>query len=375
MRAWTAAPNGGKLGRDKKAEMKRAAVVVLVAVFGVSVIAGYRVAATFGLFRRFAPRFAGTCRVVPGVVGAEDVTIDVPTRTAYLSADDRRAALQGKPVRGEIYALDLRDRTATPVPLTGGAPADFHPHGISLWQGPSGEKRLFAINHPTSGAHSVEIYRVQPAALVHLETIRYPELRSPNDVLAVGDLQFYATNDRRYASGIAAVAEALFQLPLASVSYFDGAKGRIVASNFAFANGINSSADGKEVYVAELFGRAVHIFGRDPASGALAWKRKIRLPSCPDNIERDEAGNLWVAAHAKLLDFLAHAKNPANPAPSQVFWVQPRTGRVQEVYADSGTAISAASTAAVADDAMVLGAVFDSKVLVCTRPVPSGHAS
>jgi arylesterase/paraoxonase len=248
-------------------------------------------------------------------------------------------------------------------------PGDLHPHGLSLWHGPNGQRRLFVINHPDAGGHVVEIYDATADGLTHAESVRYPDLASPNDLVAVGPRQFYATNDRRYREpGLMATLEAYLQLPLSSVSYFDGSTGRIAVDGLVFANGINASADGRTVYVAAFLERAIHVYDRNPATGQLTQRDVIEIGSCPDNIEVDRAGMLWVAAHAKVFDLVVHSTDPTRLAPSQIFRVNPHTRAMREVYLDSGATLSAASTAAVAGDVMLLGAIFEPKVLVCDRP-------
>ena len=44
-----------------------------------------------GQFKTLEPHFAGSCREIGGVIGAEDITIHPRTGVAYLSAFDRRA--------------------------------------------------------------------------------------------------------------------------------------------------------------------------------------------------------------------------------------------------------------------------------------------
>jgi arylesterase/paraoxonase len=348
--------------------MKRALAISALVLLLAAGVVGYRIVTRSGMLRSITPHHHGHCREVAGITGGEDVTVDPDTMTAYVSADDRRATAAGKPRRGEIYRLDLTRPDAQPVAATGGAPADLHPHGLSLWRGPGGQKRLFVINHPQAGGHSVVLYDVGPAGLTLLESITYADLASPNDLVAVGPRQFYATNDRRYHAGLMATLEGYLQLPLSSVSYFDGSQGRLVTRGLALANGINASADGRTVYVAEFLGQAIRLYDRDPATGALRQRDSISLDSCPDNIEVDESGTLWVAAHPKVFDLLAHGADVTKRAPSQVVHIEPSARSVKEVLLDDGTLLSGASTASVAGDHMVVGAIFDARILVCERP-------
>jgi arylesterase/paraoxonase len=349
--------------------MKRALGILGLIAVAFAAFVGYRIVTRSGMLKQIASHRQGQCRVIEGIVGGEDVTIDRETMTAYVSADDRRATEAGRPVRGEIYALDLGRPDAQPVPLTGGKPADFHPHGISLWRGPDGAKRLFAISHGQDGGQRVVIFEVGANGLTLAEIITYPELRSPNDLVAVGARQFYATNDRRYREpGLMATLEGYLQLPLGTVSYFDGSAGRIAVDGLVFPNGINVSADGRTAYVAEFLGQTLGIYDRDPASGALRRRETIPVHTFLDNIELDENGVLWIAAHPKVFDLLAHGADAAKRAPSQVLRADPKAKTVDEVFLDDGTLLSGSSTAAVAGDRMVVGSVFEPKILVCDQP-------
>ncbi len=358
--------NKGKRARFGGTEIFRVtAAIVFVAVVAV----GYRIVTRAGVFTRIQPHFAGSCRVVEGVVGAEDVTIDRLSMVAFLSAQDRRALRGSTGPRGEIYSFDLQDPNAVPRPLTTGVPADFHPHGISLWVSDSGQRRLFVINHRSDGSHSVEIFQWIEPTLRHLQTVRYPELVSPNDLVAIDEARFYATNDRGVAKpGWWQTLEVYLALPWSTVTYFDGQQGKMAMTGLAMANGIARSARGDTIFVAECLGRKIRVVKADVRSGALTEQKVIPLPACPDNIEVDEHGQLWVASHPRLFALLAHSQDAAKRAPSQVFRINPESGKVEEVYLSDGTPLSGASTAAVAGRTMVLGAIFEPFVLVCSLP-------
>lgn len=324
--------------------------------------------ATTGSSANALPIDAASCQVIPGIQGPEDVTFDPDTGTAFVSSDDRRSAMAGKPVRGEIFRFDPTQPAQPPLALTGGQPGDFHPHGISLYRAPDGKKRLFVINHRHTGGNAIEIYDVVDGSLKHAETVQYPELSSPNDILAVGERQFYATNDARFKTGFLWLIEALFARPWASVSYYDGKTGSIAARRLKYANGINISADGKTVYVAEVTRKTVSDYTRDSASGALTLGHRTRVKGGADNIELDAQGRLWVAAHPDSLKFLGHARSAEKFSPVLVVRITPSTHQVETVMSHDGSIISAVATAAVSPEWMLLGGVFDPKLLLCRRP-------
>lgn len=313
-----------------------------------------------GILADLQPRLADQCIPLDIAPGTEDITIDRVSGRVFVSTDDRRTGQ-----RGGIYAFESGD-TASLREVSGATPADFHPHGISLWAGPDGAQRLFAVNHTSDGRHSVEIFDIgADGALTHAESVRYTALSSPNDIHAVGPRQFYATNDRAYPDGVMGLVEGYLALPWASVSYFDGVTGRIVAEGLAYANGINGSADGALIYVAEILGRRVRVFDRHDETGALQRVRDIAVHTAPDNIELAEDGALWIGAHPRIFDFLAHAGDPEAIAPSHVIRVDPVSGAVTTVLLDEAGRLNASSVAAVDGDTLYAGAVFDGHILVC----------
>lgn len=306
------------------------------------------------------------CTPVEIAPGTEDVTYDPVTGLVYVSAAERRSGDMHP--RNGIYAFDP-ERPDSVRLVSIDAPADFRPHGISLWRGEAADgtpvARLFVISHPYSG-HQVLIYDVaEDGALSHLQTVSHDALRSPNDILGVGPDRFYATNDVYFGDTPMGYLEAFLGLPLGSISYYDGLEGRIVADGLAYANGINLSADGSELYASAFIGRSLHVFDRDRATGALARTARHPVPLGLDNIERGTDGALYIAGNVNVFDFLAHQTNPAERAPAQAVRVDPRTGDWTTVFADSGAAIDSPSVATRIGDRLVLGAVFDSHVLVC----------
>ncbi len=349
--------------------MKRPLTLIIALVSTFIIIQIYWGIERSGIFYAIEPHFSGQCEAVSGVTGAEDITIDQTEQYAYISADDRRATMANKPVTGGIYGFDLSNPKARPILLTKGFSEDFHPHGISLYQGDHGEKSLFVVNHLNNGLQQVEIFDISTVnILTHRASITYPELTTPNDLVAVGPSQFYATNDHGYPhTSSMQVVEEYLGLPLSTISFFDGTKGKIVASNLSYANGITISADLKTVYVAEILSRQISVYTRDISNNELTKQSEIDINTGGDNLEWDDAGNLWVGAHPKLLDFVAHAKDPAKDSPSQVLKITVNTDqpKVSEIYLSTGNDISASTVAAVSGKTLLIGSVFEDKILKC----------
>lgn len=330
-----------------------------------------------GQFRSIEARGDVQCTAIGGVVGAEDIAVDLARGQAFISIDDRRALMAGQPVRGRIALLDLSAAQPVPVDITPPAPEVLHPHGISLWIDPVTKARsLFVVNHVEGGLNAIGVSRVEifdvadDGKLSHRAGVLDPEMNSPNDVLAVGPDRFYASNDHGSRTSLGLMAENYLQLPRANVVYFDGKALRVVADGIRFANGLGLSADGSRLYVAETTGFAVRTYARDAASGALRLLSSTPVPNGVDNIDMAPDGSLWIAGHPHLLDFVAHAGDASKLSPSEVLRLTPQGDglAVETVLTDPGNLISASSVAAVAGPKRFLvGAVFEEKILDCRQ--------
>lgn len=326
-----------------------------------------------GTFRRIHPHFDGTCALIQGPIGPEDITIDPHTRIAYVSASDRRAAMAGKPHPGAIYAYDLNQPGSVPVNLTPTAGVSFQPHGISLWRDPNGHHVLFVVNHPPRGSasreHTIEVYDLEDGKLFHRATLSDPLLVMPNDIVAVGLDRFYVTNTHYHPPGIRQTIETYLQRAGAQLIYYGEGGFRVAVPDLVFPNGVNVSPDGRSLYLAMVTPRSVRVYDRDPVRERLTFQREMFVDTAPDNIEIDRDGNLWIGAHPKLFRVTAHMADAAELAPTQVVRVTPQ-GTVDEIYLDHGERIAASSVAAVSGSRLLIGQIMGNGFLDCTMAAP-----
>ncbi|SLN73525.1 SMP-30/gluconolactonase/LRE family protein [Oceanibacterium hippocampi] len=329
-----------------------------------------------GQFRTIEPHFAGVCRAVQGITGAEDIVIAPGGEVAIISGDDRRAQMRGEAIKGGLYLYALDQPNAEPIRLDDGLGDDFHPHGIDLWVGPDGKARLFVVNHPEAGAegtgyrHTVELFAFEDRKLRHLKTITGPSLISPNDIAATGPESFYATNDHGNPMGLLRLAEEYLQLPLSNVVRYDHGTFRIVADDLAYANGIALSKDGAEVYVAATVGRKINVYRR-LADGGLRPAREYDAGTGVDNISVDSDGALWVAGHPQLLSFVGHSFNGNKLSPSEILELKKGASGAfvrDQVFLDAGDRLSGASVAVRDGTRLLVGAVFETRFLDCRLP-------
>lgn len=340
-------------------------ILVIVFVFiGIFVLDTLRDA---GEFKTIEPHFAGRGQRIEGLVGAEDITVNSYTGVAFISCDDRRANRSGQNIPGAIYSLDLKSDPPQVINLTPNLPFEFHPHGISLYLGADSSARLFVVNHRGDG-HFMEIFDVADSVLHHRESISSTLMHSPNDIVAVGSRQFYVTNDHGSISALGRTLEEYLRLSKSNVLYYDGAQFSVAASDIRYANGINCSLDGQRIYVASVTKLGIEVYQRDLQTSALTHLTFIDCGFGVDNIEEDTRGNLWVAGHPKLLTFVKHGKDASKLAPSQVVKITPNGGtdfQITNIFLDDGRWISGSSVAAIFENKLLIGSVFEPHILLC----------
>lgn len=347
----------------------KSGLTFLAAAIGVGLFFLVRWNIAAGVFNNFAPVSPGVCRVLAFVPGPEDFEIDAARKVMFISSSDRHAA---HPAAGDgIYVLKLDDPRAAPVKLSG-TPADFHPHGISLYQGPGGEI-LFAVNHRANGTSSIETFAVSFAGgspmLTSQASIAGGLLVSPNDVFAVSPTQFYVTNDHVTRTALGRFAEDYLLWPHADLLFFNGMGFRIAVQRIAFPNGVLVTPDGSHLYVTATNERRLIAFSRSIFTGDLAEIGALAIPARLDNISRTANGDLVIAGHPSLTRVHDFQRDAARPSPSAVFRVHlgadgaPKS--YDTIFADDGRELGASSSAAIQDGHLFIGSVLDKKLLDC----------
>jgi arylesterase / paraoxonase len=343
------------------------ALLFIVVAGGVII---FRILSAAGYFNEVTPHFAGKCQTVEGVVGAEDMELDRATGVLFLSSQDRRPAADGTYKSGAIYLALVDKPEMSPVPLIENDDT-FHPHGLSLFVDKTDRKTLAVVNHTGTG-DEVRLFDVTdtPDDAVKLtlrRTITHPLMRSLNDVTLISHEAFYATNDHGSETEFGKFLETWLLLPRANAVYYDGNDARVVATGFNYANGINRNIDASEIYIAEATGRAIQTFRRNLTTGELAHTHTLTLAVGPDNLDVDSEGAIWIGAHPRLLDFLAHAEDSKKLSPSAVLKVTPAGDdtKVEEIYVNNGEQLSGSSVALHAANRLIIGPVFDAKFLNC----------
>ncbi|MDJ0929257.1 MAG: SMP-30/gluconolactonase/LRE family protein [Gammaproteobacteria bacterium] len=322
-------------------------------------------------FRDVEPSFAGNCESLELEGSAEDIQLDRRRGIAYLSVLDRLALVGGSDdVQGTILKVNLNRRPLRAEPALASKPAHFRPHGLSLHVDPRGRRYLFALNHPVnrgSEAEMVELFRQDWfGRFEHVDTFTDPLFISPNDLVAVGPRQFYVANDKVDGGVMATILQQL-SIGGSPLVYFDDGEVQVVLSDIASGGGINASADGNTLYVAETAAQRVRVLEREPITGDVTEVQRVEIGTSPDNIDVAPDGSLWIGAHANTLKLIQHFA-AGQPAPSQVLQVRLRgeSNEQEDIFLDDGRRISASSVGVNYDNLVLIGSITERKLLVCT---------
>lgn len=344
--------------------------VTLIALAGLVVLLAGLALKTMrdaGSFKELEVRYPGVCHEIGELLSSEDLAYHRASGTLLVSSDDRRAHVDGRaPEPGAILGYRPSEPDAGMVNLTPALDFELNPHGISLVELDHDRAVLFVVNHRSAGDF-VEIFDYATTGLSHRASISGELMTSPNDVVGVSETTFYVSNDHGHPRGLLRAVEEYGQRAWSYLLFHDGTGFRKVADGIGYANGVELSPDGKVVYVAATTDRGIHLFDRDATSGDLSPRAFIYLDTGVDNLFVEPGGDLWVAAHPKLLTFVAHSKDAGLWSPSEVLHIREPTGawRAETVLMDPGERLSASSVAIPVGQELYVGSVFDPRVLAC----------
>lgn len=318
-----------------------------------------------GFFRDIQPGYTGQISQKIALPGVEDIAISRNEDFLILSSDNRAARRAGKPEQGGLYYVNLKENPYAPKLISGDLAFTFYPHGISLWQLDTARHQLLVINH-VGNRHAVEQFLLIGDSLVHQQSITDPLMISPNDVCAVSANQFYVTNDHKYRTGINRVFEDYLGLALSNVLLYSGDSFSEVATEIAYANGLNFDVNRNQIFIASSRDFLVKVYDKE-ANGELTFRENISIKSGLDNIEFAADGSLWIGCHPNLTWFAAYAKGKKDTSPSEIITLNYRgldDYSISSVFVDDGSMISASSIAVPADGSVFIGNVMDDEVIV-----------
>ena len=199
-------------------------------------------------------------------------------------------------------------------------------------------------------------------------------------MVAVGEREFYATNDHGFArdSIIHKLSFLVNSLSFSSLVHWDGHTVSYPLDSYspAFGNGVTVSKDGQFIYLADTEKQTISMFSiSNNESEKLKLVRTVHTGTGVDNIDVDENETLFVACHPNLLRFVTHMLGGnSTPAPSQVIKIDlhnlQKSPAVEEIYLSNGSNkndLSASSTAIHIGNYLLITPVFDDHLLLCHK--------
>lgn len=300
--------------------------------------------------------------------GAEDITISRTDSFAIISSTKRNTYPPEEEERGDLYFMDLKNEDFEVQKLTGDITRAFAPHGISLFQTSDSTYQLAVISHPGEG-HAIELFKLQNGQLTFEETLTDASMTSPNDLVLVGENQFYFTNDHRSTAGFGKFQEEYLGARKTNVVYYGGSTFKEVADGIAYANGINLDFERKLLFVASVRDFLVKVY-RVLEDGSLTFETNLDCDSGVDNIEIDDDGNLWIGSHPSLLHANFYNKGFLEIAPSEILKIQYEDAKnytVEKVYVEDGSTMSASSVATPFGEYLLAGNVKAEHFLILKK--------
>lgn len=309
------------------------------------------------------------------ILGGEDGAFEARSGMVFVSAYDRlaveratKSASAPAPLSGGVYAIaasQLRQSSLRVSDVLGPVlPENARPHGIDTLALEDGKVRLAAVNRAflqdrDSGAWrmrpELEIIEISDEGISLVSRILSPSLCRANDVAFTDPQALRVTLDRGICLGDG--HPAVGGPALAKVS-IDGAV-TTQASPVAFPNGIAQIDE--DLWIAStLQGQLAHVQGA----------RRVQMPGAPDNFTQDGKGRLIIALHPQIWRFALHRLGWPGfaKAPSRIVRYDPKRRSIAILFDDpDGKIFSGASFGLMAEGQLVLGAIREPGLLVCTQ--------
>lgn len=326
---------------------------------------GTHILVSTGFFRNVENKSYYDIAAKISIAGVEDLTIDKDNGFAIFISYPRAAKRDKKSFETGIYFMDLTTNNFQIKKISTNFNQLLFPHGISLIQIDSNHHKLFVINHGIQ--ESIEVFDLyHQDSLVHDKTLQDELIYSPNDIVAISENEFYVTNDHYYLNKLGKTAENYLGLSKCETVYFDGKNYRVVDDNLAYANGINYDKKRNLMFIASPRGFLTNVYNRTE-NGDLKYIESIDCGTGVDNIEFDEAGNIWIGCHPSLLAFESYNKGKSDTSPSELIKINYRKKGdydLESVYVNDGSEISASTVAATYKNLVLVGTVLDEHFLI-----------
>lgn len=344
--------------------MKKALKTLLVLLVVLIVYIGYVFTST-GYFRTIENEMQGSVVKEIPIAGVEDITVDEDDDFAIFISYDRASERDGNLKLGSLYSINLAENDMPVKSLSDKMDLKLLPHGISLLQLDSVRHKLFVANH--ANGESIEVFDLfHKDSLVHVKTLRNEKIYAINDIVAISENEFYFTNDHYYQKTFGKMVENYLGLARCETVYYNGTDYQVVDNSLAYANGINYDKKRNLMFIASPRGFKIKVYEK-LENGTLDYFDTIDTGTGIDNLEFDNEGNIWSGAHPNLLAFTAYSKGKKEKAPSEIVKIDYRGKgdyKVETLFLDDGTKISASSVAAPYKNLVLVGNVMDDHFLI-----------
>jgi hypothetical protein len=241
----------------------------------------------------------------------------------------------------------------------------FSPHGIDLAPLPDGTLRLLVVNH--GGREAVEFFSVAQsggATVIAWRGCAIPPAGSyMNDVVNLPDGGFLVTHMMDKESETLELFRASLGFDTGFVYEWQPVSGfrAIPGTEAPFPNGIELSADGREIYLNVYSGSEVRRIDRE--TGEILARASI--PS-PDNVTWSRDGRLLVASHrGGIRDQMAcyGLTEGACPMEFEIVALDPITLEGGAIFGNAGAPMGGGTVAVDLGDELVIGSFASDRVI------------
>jgi len=300
--------------------------------------------------------YEGYHRAVPTGPGPEDIALDTSLGRPRIIISCSQRRNEDRSQNG-YRAYDIGTGVQSRLIIVG-LPKEIllSPHGIDVATSTSGTL-LYAVNHDRDrDVHGILVFRLGEDSLHFLHELTTPLMFSPNDVCSDHRGGLYVSNDCGKRNSI---WEKLWALKRSYVLHFNGSEWKRVGDPLSYANGVGVKGD--RLYVTGTQEQTVHRY-RITANG-IVDRSDIPAIKGNDNITFYN-GRLVTTAHSDFMAFIRHVKQDSKPSPCIAYAVDLSTGKLDTLFADDGSTLSAASTGLIVGDSLYLAQVFNPFLLV-----------
>ena len=308
------------------------------------------------------PVFNGDYTKIEVAPGPEDIALDTiqGMERIIASCSERRTSDYS---RNGFYDYNIATREITKLPIEElPESVQLRPHGIDIAL-VNGVKTLYCVNHeknaedfPPAGRQSILVFELLDDKVVFKKQLTNQLIISPNDVCTDHKGGIFVSID---SGKINSKWEKLMALKRSFVLHFDGTSWKEVGDKLRYANGVG--VKNGRIYISGAQEKNIFSYKID-ADGSYSEKQEYPTMKGNDNITFVD-DKLVTTAHVDFLKFLKHVKHADEPSPCTVYSMDLNTHKIDTLYLDNGSIMSAASTGLVYNGNLYASQIFNDFIL------------